>query len=192
MGLPIPNSNFPGAIDDFTALMAAEVQPLLKNKSLHVRRALAGVSAIEFVLGVNPQGGAADVGARIAALESPAPVSYVDDTFLKTDDTPFDLFRFSPEDNTVYAVDFLVSVLRTGGAGNPGDCMFQRRGGVFGMVGGVAYVNVTTTGQVSPDMMPPFQSITYQVDGTDIQIEAVGRPAEDVTWRIYAVITKLQ
>lgn len=75
MGLPIPNSNYPGAIDDYTALMAAEVQPDLTNKSLHMRRGLAGVSAIQFTLGVNPQGNQADVASRLAAIEAEAALS---------------------------------------------------------------------------------------------------------------------
>jgi hypothetical protein len=189
---PIPDSNYPGAIDDYTSLMAAEVQALLTDKSLHMRKALGGVSAIEQALGVNPQGAAADVAARIAALENPAPVSFVDDTFLTTDDTPFDLFRFTPDLDTVYGIDVLISVIRTGGAGNPGDCMFIKRSGIFGNVNGVAYLNLTTVGLVSPDMSPPAQSITYQVSGTDIQFLAVGQGGENSTWRINAVITKLK
>lgn len=190
--MPIPDSNYPGAIDDYTTLMAAEVQPLLTDKSLHMRKALGGVSAIEQTLGVNPQGAAADVAERISALENPAPVSFVDGTFLTTDATPFDLFLFTPELDAVYGIDVLISVLRTGGSGNPGDCIFIKRSGVMGNVNGVAYFDLMTIGQVSPDMSPPAQSITYQVSGTDIQFLAVGRDGQSSTWRINAVITKLK
>ena len=70
MGTPIPDSNYPQFIDDYTVLMGDEVQPTENNKSAHVRKALGGISAIEFTLGVNPQGGYADVVTRLDAMVS--------------------------------------------------------------------------------------------------------------------------
>lgn len=68
--MPVTDSNYPGAIDNYQALMAAEVQPLLTNKSIHMRKGLGGVTAIEITLGVNPQGSQADVAARFTANEA--------------------------------------------------------------------------------------------------------------------------
>lgn len=66
----IPDSNYPAFLDNYVALNAAEVQPDLNNASAHVRKALAGVTAIEATLGVNPQGGYSDVVARLNASDA--------------------------------------------------------------------------------------------------------------------------
>ena len=66
------DSLYPAQIDDLVSFIPAEVQAAKTNKSLHMRKALSAASQVEITLGVNPQGGSADVATRLTAIEAQA------------------------------------------------------------------------------------------------------------------------
>jgi hypothetical protein len=60
---------YPGQVDDYSGLIATEIQPKKKVKSTHVTSALQAITTIETVLGTLPQGSSATVKSRIEQVE---------------------------------------------------------------------------------------------------------------------------
>ncbi len=148
-----PDSNYPAALDNYVALNASEVQPDLNNKSAHVRKALAAVTAIEATLGINPQGGDADVAARLDAIDAAvaalAPTEYLLTT---TDDVYTALFsKAIPDDSVRLFRCKLVAKYVSGGGGTSDqqgvgtiDIMVRRHSGSMNIttVASVFYLDV--------------------------------------------------
>lgn len=151
--MPTPDSNYPAALDNYVALNASEVQPDLNNKSAHVRKALAAVTAIEAALGINPQGAEADVVTRLdgidAAIAALAPATYLLTT---TDDVYTPIFtKAVPDESVTIFRCKLVAKYVSGSGGTPDqqgaatiDIMLRRHSGSMNIttMTSVAYLDV--------------------------------------------------